>query len=110
MKSCFFLAVIAAGMLDTPRVGADPAFTVPIGQRQLFLDDYGIAKRENLKRAMHRPKKKGAVIRPNFAAGEKSIQTRSGPAWDEKAKVFKMWLISPTCYESRDGLHRACWQ
>ncbi len=60
---------------------------------------------ENLKRTLHRPRKKGAVIRPNLAAGETSIQTRSGPAWDEQQRLFKLWLISPTCYESRDGFH-----
>ena len=82
-----------------------PEFTVPAGQRQLFLDDFGIAKIENLKRTMHQPRKKGAVIRPNFAEGETSITTRSGPAWDEQEQVFKLWPIFPACYESRDGLH-----
>ena len=86
-------------------VASQPAFTVPAGRRQLFLDDHGIARIENLKRTLHQPRKKGAVIRPDFAQGETSIQTRSGPAWDEERQVFKLWLISPACYESRDGIH-----
>ena len=39
------------------------AFGFPAGQRQLFLDDVGIAKITGLKRTMHPARKKGAVIR-----------------------------------------------
>ena len=87
-----------------------PAFDVPAGERQLFLDDVDIAKIENLERTMHQPAKRGAVIRPSFPA-ETSLQTRNAPAWDPEAKVFKIWLItsgihSGTTYaESEDGLH-----
>ncbi len=55
--------------------------------------------------------KKGAVIRPNRERGETVLQTRSAPAWDPKAGVFKLWMItsathSGTTYaESEDGLH-----
>jgi len=82
-------------------------FTVPVGQRQLFLDDHGIAKLENLKRRMHRPKKLGAVIRPRYTdtKSQHNIQTRSGPQWDARRGVYRIWLISRDCYESRDGLH-----
>jgi len=81
-------------------------FKVPAGQRQLFLDDHGIAKTENLKRRMHRPKKQGAVIRPRYlTTSERSIQTRSGPQWDAERGVYRIWLLSKDCYESRDGLH-----
>ncbi len=84
---------------------ATAQFEVTPGQRQLFVDDHGIAQLKNLQRTMHRPRKLGAVIRPDIVAGETSIQTRSGPVWDEERQVFRMWLISPACYESRDGLH-----
>ena len=57
----------------------DAAYGVPSGVRQLFLDDCGIAKVENLTRAMHEPVKKGAVIRPDCAAGVWGIQTRAAP-------------------------------
>jgi len=59
-----------------------------VGQRQLFLDDFGIARMENLERKMHQPAKKGAVIRPS--SYEAALQTRSAPAWDPEAKVFKL--------------------
>ena len=89
---------------------ADPAFQVPAGQRQLFLDDVGIVKIENLTRTMYQPNKKGAVIRPTYPA-ESSMQTRCAPAWDPQARLWKIWLTnsgdySGTAYaQSKDGLH-----
>ena len=58
---------------------ADPAFQVPAGERQLFLDDVGIAKIENLTRRMHQPLKMGAVIRPDKFVGEEAVQVRGVP-------------------------------
>ena len=91
---------------------ADPAFQVPAGQRQLFLDDVGIARIENLTRTMHPPDKKGAVIRPDPAVGEDFIQVRTAPIWDPEKRIFKFWnLYAPAglpatgYYESKDGLH-----
>ncbi len=88
------------------------SFAVPVGQRQLFLDDYGIASISGLLRTMHPPAKKGAVIRPNLDRGETALQTRSAPAWDPEANVFKLWLITSSTFhsgttyvESEDGLH-----
>lgn len=89
----------------------EPAFRIVPGQRQLFLDDVGIAGIEGLTRTMHQPAKKGAVIRPNVERGETALQTRSAPAWDPDAGVYKLWMItsaihSGTTYaESEDGLH-----
>ena len=63
-------------------------FDVSPGQRQLFLDDYDIARIEHL--------------------------TRSAPAWDPEAAVYKLWIITSTdipgvagttYVESEDGLH-----
>ena len=91
---------------------ADPAFQVPAGERQLFLDDIGIAKIENLTRTMHQPEKKGAVIRPNWHRGEHTMQIRNAPNWDRQRQVFR-FLVSETggpktistVWESHDGLH-----
>ena len=33
----------------------EATFRVPVGQRQLFLDDYGFAKIEHLTRTMYQP-------------------------------------------------------
>ena len=95
------LSLVLAGIT----AAAEAEFIITSGQRQLFVDDHGIASVKDLNRTFHQPRKKGAVIRPNFAAGETSIQTRSGPAWDEEAGHFKLWLIAPACFKSKDGLH-----
>ena len=89
------------------------AFHVPVGQRQLFLDDEGIAALENLQRTLHQPAKQGAVIRPD-RAWEYCLQTRCAPAWDPQVRRFKLWLITSTTIpgvgemtyaESPDGMH-----
>ena len=98
------LVVLLASWVTTTAGAGD--FKVPAGQRQLFLDDHGVAKIENLKRQMHRPKKLGAVIRPRYLATNKGeVSSRSGPQWDAKRGVYRIWLLSKDCYESRDGLH-----
>ena len=80
-------------------------FVVPKGQRQLFVDDVGVAKITGLTRRMHSLKKKGAVIRPVIKDKQLSLQTRSPAVWDPVAKVYKFWLITPNCFVSKDGLH-----
>ncbi len=96
----------------------ETALSVPVGQRQLFLDDLIIARTENLKSIMHQPKKKGAVIRPDPDDSDTSvIQIRTAPIWDPHEKVYKLWdcstpndlhkmgLYCSGYYESKDGLH-----
>ena len=90
---------------------SDPSFEVLLGERQLFLDDVGIAASENLKRSLHQPSKQGAVIRP--VAPETSIQMRNAPQWDPDQEVYKLWYICSdgTKYgemgyaQSKDGIH-----
>ena len=57
---------------------------------------------------------KEAVIRPNLECGETILQTRSASAWDPKAEVYRLWIITSanilggaglTYVESEDGLH-----
>lgn len=69
------------------------SFHIPVGQRQLFLDDAGIAVAENLTRTMHQPRKLGAVIRPDCSIGISSHQTRTAPVWDPSEQVFKFLLL-----------------
>jgi len=97
-------------------LAAETAFEFPAGQRQLFLDDVGIAKIENLNRTIHQPAKKGTVIRPGDPHVN-ALQTRTAPVWDPERELWKMWdCTTPEdlhakgnyCagyYESPDGLH-----
>jgi hypothetical protein len=103
-------AVVAAVLMSLPAANnqaqaAADEFLVPAGERQLFLDDHGIAAVENLRHTMHRPQKRGAVIRsPNPA---KTVQTRTAPVWDSQAKLYKFWVlgIDENLWQSADGLH-----
>ena len=79
-------------------------FEVRTRQRQLFLDDVGIEK-TSLKRTMHRPVKRGAVIR--HPDPRQTVQTRTAPAWDPRDELFKIWLTSGLYASSPDGLHWA---
>ena len=75
------------------------------GVRQLFLDDRDIETKSGLQRTMHRPIKRGAVIRsPN---PKQTIQTRTAPVWDPNTKRYKLWVIGidQNLWESQDGLH-----
>ncbi|MBV7336530.1 hypothetical protein KFU94_51530 [Chloroflexi bacterium TSY] len=101
----------------------ETALRFPNAERQLFLDNADVARIENLRQTMHQPSKKGAVIRRapiTRRATEKPggatyrPQTRSAPAWDPDAQVWKFWTIGDKqhdeagfseYHESRDGLH-----
>jgi hypothetical protein len=81
-------------------------FEVPLGQRQLFLDDHGITEINELHRTMHRPEKKGAVIEPS--GDERHISVRSAPAWDPEARCYKLWIAGDGgigLAESADGVN-----
>ena len=89
-------------------MSSNSQFTVPLGQRQLFLDGHGLARVENLVRTMHQPEKKGAVIR-----SPDQQRTSAGPViWDPERRVWKTWCAPPedipsvvAYWESDDGLH-----
>ena len=112
------LSCVAAVVIALEMSVAAGAFAVPAGERQLFLDDVDGAKIANLKRTMHTPAKKGAVIRPDTSMGINSIQLRMAPIWSPKKKVWQLWDCASEpndlhakgyffsgYYESPDGLH-----
>ena len=95
----------------------------PRKERQLFLDDADIARVDGARTRMHRPDKKGAVIRadphmvqrnPRDGGPAYRPQTRTAPVWDAEAELWKFWTIGAkldadkgrsSYHESRDGLH-----
>jgi hypothetical protein len=106
-----FIFVLTYTLLALDLSAGEP---VDVGSgRQLFLDDFIIERIDGLKRVMHQPVKRGAVIKPD-QPWETSLQTRCSPAWDDERKLFKLWLITSTnipgfagasYVESKDGVH-----
>jgi len=110
--------IAAAADRGAPKAENRATFRVPLGERQLFLDDHGIASIEHLERTMHQPAKKGAVIRPDTTMGINSLQIRMAPTWSPEKKVWQLWDCGSEpqelhakgyyfsgYYESTDGLH-----
>lgn len=118
MRSIHFL-LIAVFLARTAHAG-NVDFVVMLGERQLFFDDVDIAEKKNVKRVMHQPVKKGAVIRPAPSLPVSSVQIRMTPIWHPQKNVWQLWdcAASPNdlhaagqmasgYYESTDGLHWA---
>ena len=84
------VAVLSVGPAVT--MAAEGSFKVTTGERQLFLDDFGIETIRGLDRRMHQPLKMGAVIRPDKFVGEEAVQMRGAPLWDPQEKIFKLWI------------------
>ncbi len=85
---------------------SDPAeFSIPVGQRQLFLDDVGIDQLTNLKRTLHQPDKKGAVIRSPDP--DSTIQTRNAPFWEPEQQLYRLQVLAveENAWQSPDGSH-----
>ena len=96
LATCALLSGPIGVMAQTHTVTNKPTvMEIPVGQRQLFLDDFGIASADKLTRTMHQPVKRGAVIKPDLP-WELCLQTRCAPAWDPGQKLFKLWMITST--------------
>lgn len=100
-----FASIVSVGAHST-RAQADAAEAPAL--RHLFIDDADIAKMHGLKRALHQPRKYGAVLHLD---GPWVLQIRSAPMWDEADHLFKMvYLGSHPAWSgrfyatSRDGL------
>ena len=94
---------LAIFILLLPTVAAaQETVQVSVGERQLFLDDHGIAQIDDLERTMHQPTKRGAVIQPD-QPWESALQTRCAPVWDDQATRYKLWLITSTPVEGVAG-------
>ena len=99
-------AVLVGALLGTMATEGGESISIPIRERQLFLDDHLIEETVHLERTVHQPVKKGAVIRPNYTEGEKNVQSRTAPVWDPESQSYKL-LVQDKLYSSTDGLH---WQ
>jgi hypothetical protein len=97
---------------------ADEPHRIPIGQRQLFLDDHIIANMEHLTSTMHSPEKRGAVLKPDVDSDGSRVQVYGTvPMWSPDEGHFKMVYmafpmenhseIGAALAISKDGIH---WQ
>lgn len=106
------MLTVFVGIAAASGLSATEPTEVPVGQRQLFLDDFIVESQTNLTKTMNTPRKMGAVIRPD-QPWEQWLETRCVPAWDEKQQIYRIWMtaLSPSGYagntyaESTDGIH-----
>ncbi len=66
------------------------------GRKQLFLDDFVVQQISGLRRTMHRPTKRGAVLRPDIPSDGSLVQIRSAPMWVPDEQVYKLIYIAYT--------------
>jgi hypothetical protein len=91
----------------------EPIEIIP-GRKQLFLDDFAVQEMSNLRRTMHQPVKRGAVIRPDLPSDGTLVQIRCAPVWAPDEQVYKIIYtaytmddhsqIGPALAISKDGL------
>jgi len=70
------------------------AQTEPPRTKTLFLDDCFVAEMTGLRRMMHRPEKKGAVLLPHGETDGIRVQTASAPVWVPDEGVFKLFYMA----------------
>ena len=121
-----FLVVIVLGA----SIASGEAW-VPVGlQKQLLVDDYVIARKHNITRALGQPKKLGVVMKPSTPTDFDPVKTfsdglpetggyyefgrRLSVLWSEKYQKFQMLYRAGgealTGYaESRDGIRSMEW-
>ena len=61
--------------------------------KTLFLDDHHIAEMTNLRRVMHKPRKKGPVFLPRGETDGIRVQTSSAPVWVAEERVYKLFYM-----------------
>jgi len=96
-------------------------------QKQLLVDDYAIAQKQNITRELGKPKKMGVVMRPSvptdFDANKQfpdGVAPRSGGYWEFGRRLSVVWNDNRQCFqmlyrayaenttayaESKDGVH-----
>ena len=84
-------------------------YSVPTGERQLFLDDFLLGDVYNVERVIHQPVKYegNPVILADQPWEGSSIQIRSAPVWDPEDELYKLWYFGPHATglaTSTDGL------
>jgi len=131
MKTIITCVIIGIMVLGASTATAEKL--VPVGlQKQLFVDDYVVAKKENVTVEVGQAKKYGVVMEPTLPTDFQSGKVHDGPDgakgvegsqeshfcwfwspyWNADKKIFQMWYMgsnqphSGLAYaESKDGFH-----
>lgn len=108
------LAFLVASSLAQTAEPPVPIVLTP-GQRMLFLDDSAIDDMSGLARTMHRPEKRGAVLKPDIPPDGILIQIRSAPMWVPQQDCYLVLYdaygggganpVGMALATSQDGLH-----
>jgi len=120
--SIYFMSV----MMIFSATRAVDAELVPVGlQKQLLVDDYVIAQKQNITRELGKPKKMGVVMKASVPtdfhptkqfpdglpkSGHNGVGYRMTVLWNEQQEIFQMLYRASaedlTAYaESKDGIH-----
>jgi len=92
----------------TSAPGSEP--TSAGSRRYLFLDDTIIERNGGLKRTLHRPKRRGLVLKPDQPWERGRADASSAPIWVPEERVYK-WIYRPSYKDwsalavSTDGIH-----
>ncbi len=104
ISTYFAITLGLSGFAVSHVYGSDAPIEIALGQRQLFLDDYVIERMDDLQRTMHRPEKRGAVIRPDIASDGNRLETMgSAPMWVPDEGVYKMVYMAYPVSEMNDN-------
>ena len=63
----------------------------PKTHKQLFLDDHAIERTFAIKRNMHKPTRKGAVMMRDHAMGQVRVASWSVPIWNQEKDLWEWW-------------------
>ena len=63
----------------------------PKAHKQLFLDEHAIERTFAIKRNMHKPSRKGAVIRPDLETGQARVESWTAPLWNPDKSLWEWW-------------------
>ncbi|QDU80110.1 hypothetical protein Pla110_18320 [Polystyrenella longa] len=113
--TCAVLLLVLATFAHAPTV-AEEVRTIPVGQRQLFLDATTIQEIDGLHSTMHSPTKRGAVLKPDVDSDGSRVQTYGTiPMWSPEENIFRMVYmafpmenhnqIGAALATSKDGIH-----
>ena len=87
VAACVFVSTFV-GILATA-VAAEKTLELQPGKKQLFLDDFVVQELSGLGRTMHRPRKRGPVLKADIPSDGEYIATVSAPMWIPDEGVYR---------------------